>query len=126
MKNRLNNFDKKINQLALNLLDYTVDNGKLILFEEIDSKEFLSTFVSALKTKEDADVQNQILSLIQKWANKFKKYDSLSNCVKMYNLLKKNDIEFPDNYNSLYLKYIKTSNTNTKTKNKDYFEKDEG
>ena len=116
MKNRINYFDKEICILALNLLDYAVDNCKKYLIEEVDTKDFLSVFVNVLKTREEIDLQDQVLYLIQKWANKFKNI-SLSNCLYMYNVLKKNDIEFPNNVSKTYKDYIK---------NKEYFEKDEG
>ena len=132
IKNKVNSYDKQASLLALNLLDFCVDNGKMPLWEALNSKEFLSSLVNNLKTREEQEIQNKILYLIQKWGKKFADYSpDLSNFRSIYMVLKNNNITFPNDIESEYHKYVKlnsktsinnNSNSNTNNFNKEKVE----
>ena len=83
------------------------------LWEALNSKEFLSSLINNLKTKEEPDIQYKLLYLIQKWGKKFTQYaPDLSNFRSVYISLKNNNIEFPDNVECEYHKYVKIKNKN--------------
>ena len=109
VKNKINSFDRQTSILGLNILDYCVDYGKMPLWKAINSKEFLSSFTNNLKIKEDQEIQNRILYLIQKWGKKFSDPE-LSNFKGVYTLLKNSNIEFPDSIENDYHKYVKINN----------------
>ena len=89
IKNKINSYDKQTSLLALNLLDFCVDNGKMSLWEALNAKEFLSSLMNNLKTREEQEIQNKILYLIQKWGKKFVDYaPDLSNFRSVYIKLK--------------------------------------
>jgi len=127
MKNKIRDLNKNTQLLALDFLDYSIDDGKIPLWTQVGSKEFLSSLVNIYKTRNDEEVQNKILYLIQKWANKFKKYNTIiPNFNTTYDNLKENEVEFPDNMESTYEKYLQggsggnnnTSNSNNNISNK--------
>ena len=108
IKNKINSYDKQASLLALDILDFCVDTGKMPLWEAINAKDFLGSFVNNLKTREEEEIQNRILFLLQKWGRKFNDYGSdLSNFRTVYIKLKNNNISFPDNMESNYHKYVK-------------------
>ena len=114
IKNKINSYDKQTSLLALNFLDFCVDDGKMPLWEALNSKDFLSSLVNNLKTREEEEIQNKILYLIQKWGKKFNEYSpDLSNFRSVYILLKNNNITFPNDIQSEYHKYIKLNNRNS-------------
>ena len=111
IKHKINGFDKNNSLIALDLIDFCVDYGKMSLWENLNSKDFLSSLITNLKTREDCEIQSKILFLIEKWAKKFAKYaPDLSNFNNIYVLLKNNNIQFPNNIQSEYSKYIKYLN----------------
>ena len=111
IKNKINDYNQQISILALDLLDYTVDNGKMTLWIQISSKDFLSNLINILKTREVIDIQLKILYLIEKWGKNFKKYNSqIPNFFYVYKSLKDNDVNFPNNYSSSYEKYFRENN----------------
>ena len=71
MKNRINSGNKQEILLALNILDFSIDSGRLLLWMNIDNMDFLSCIINILKTNNDYDIQNLTLYLIQKWSYKF-------------------------------------------------------
>ena len=80
----------------------------MLLWSQLNSKDFLSSLITNLKTREDSDIQSKILYLIEKWANKFSKYSlQLSNFQNVFLLLKKNNVQFPTSIESNYHKYVK-------------------
>ena len=123
MKNKTRDLNKNTQLLALDFLDYSIDDGKIPLWTQVGSKEFLSSLVNIYKTRNDEEVQNKILYLIQKWANKFKKYNTIiPNFNSTYDNLKENEVEFPDNMESTYEKYLQggsraISNNNSNSNN---------
>ena len=123
VKNKINSFDKQTSILGLNIIDYCVDYGKMPLWKAINDKVFLNSFINNLKTREDQEIQNRILYLIQKWGKKF--YDSeLTNFRGVYTTLKNNNIEFPDSIENDYHKYVKINNkTNFNNNNNNYNQK---
>ena len=121
MKNKIRDLNKNTQLLALDFLDYSIDDGKIPLWTQVGSKEFLSSLVNIYKTRNDEEVQNKILYLIQKWANKFKKYNTIiPNFNTTYDNLKENEVEFPDNMESTYEKYLQggsSGNNNSNSSN---------
>ena len=126
MKNKIRDLNKNTQLLALDFLDYSIDDGKIPLWTQVGSKDFLSSLVNIYKTRNDEEVQNKILYLIQKWANKFKKYiNIIPNFNSTYDNLKENEVEFPDNMESTYEKYLQGGNSdNNNTSNKTYNNKE--
>ena len=111
IKNKINSYDKETSLLALNLIDFCVDDGKMPLWSALNSKEFLSSLINNLKTREEQEIQDKILYLIQKWGKKFAPYaPDLSNFKTVYISLKNNNITFPDNMDIEYNKYVKSNN----------------
>ena len=107
IKNKINSYNKETSILALTLLDFCVDDGKMSLWSALNTKNFLGSMVNSLKTREETDIQNMILYLIQKWGNKFSGNDELSNFSIVYNKLRNNNITFPTETNYSYTKYVK-------------------
>ena len=107
IKNKINSYNKETSVLALTLLDFCVDDGKMPLWSALNTKNFLGSMVNSLKTREETDIQNMILYLIQKWGNKFSGNDELSNFSIVYNKLRNNNITFPTETNYSYTKYVK-------------------
>ena len=118
MKNKIRDLNKNTQLLALDFLDYSIDDGKIPLWTQVGSKEFLSSLVNIYKTRNDEEVQNKILYLIQKWANKFKKYNTIiPNFNTTYDNLKENEVEFPDNMESTYEKYLQGGSSGNNNSN---------
>jgi len=112
MKNKIRDLNRNTQLLALDFLDYSIDDGKIPLWTQVGSKEFLSSLVNIYKTRNDTEVQIKILYLIQKWANKFHKYNTIiPNFNSIYENLKNNDIEFPEDAESTYEKYLQGGNS---------------
>ena len=122
MKNKIRDLNKNIQLLALDFLDYSIDDGKIPLWTHVGSKEFLTSLVNIYKTRNDQEVQIKILYLIKKWANKFQKYNTIiPNFTSTYENLKNNDVEFPDDIESTYEKYLGNDNEgNNKSNNNKY------
>ena len=115
IKNKINSYNKETSILALTLLDFCVDDGRMPLWSALNTKNFLGSMVNSLKTREETDIQNMILYLIQKWGKKFSGNDELPNFTIVYNKLKNNNISFPTETNHPYTKYVnlkKTSSNN--------------
>ena len=109
IKHKINGYDKINSILALNIIDFCVDNGNISLWSELNSKDFLSSLITNLKTRDDSEIQTYILFLIEKWAKKFQEYPQLFNFKNIYIILKQNNIEFPTNFQSGYHKYVKSN-----------------
>ena len=75
MKNKIRDLNKDVQLLALDFLDYSIDDGKMPLWTQVGSKDFLQSLVNIYKTRNDEEVQEKILYLIKKWANKY--FDAL-------------------------------------------------
>ena len=116
IKNKIVSSNKEDILLALYVLDYVVDYGRLLLWTEIDKYKFLECFINILKYASDADLKNCVLYLIQKWAIKFQNYPAIQNCKIIYNNLRSNNIIFPNNIKKSYLNYI-SGNTQNNTNN---------
>jgi len=118
IKHKINSYDKENSLLALDLLDFCMDNGDVLLWSHIGSKEFLSSLVTNLKTRDDTEIQSKILFLIEKWGNKFSNCkNELSNFQNVYMLLKSKNVSFPINMQSNYNKYVKYNNVNNNNNN---------
>ena len=135
MKNKIRDLNKDVQLLALDFLDYSIDDGKMPLWTQVGSKDFLQSLVNIYKTRNEEEVQEKILYLIKKWANKFQKYNTIiPNFTNIYNNLKDNDVNFPRDVESTYEKYLqgpgvqsgfgepsqKDTTQKTKSKNKNY------
>ena len=122
IKNKILKGNKEDILLALYILDYAVDYGRLLLWTQVDNNNFLECLINILKYASDDDLKNCVLYLIQKWAIKFQKYPAIQNCKSIYNTLRCNNIIFPNNIKKTYLNYISRNtqnNTNINT-NKNY------
>ena len=114
MKNKIRDLNKNTQLLALDFLDYSVDDGKMPLWTQVGSKDFLNSLVNIYKTRNDEEVQIKILYLIQKWGIKFKKYNTIIPYFSsIFENLKDNDVEFPDDVESTYEKYLQSGNNNS-------------
>ena len=110
MKNKIRDLNKDVQLLALDFLDYSIDDGKMPLWTQVGSKDFLQSLVNIYKTRNEEEVQMKILFLIKKWANKFQKYNTIiPNFTSIYENLKNNDIDFPRDMDSTYEKYLQGS-----------------
>ena len=107
MKNKIRDLNKNVQLLALDFLDYTIDDGKMPLWTQVGSKDFLNSLVNLYKTRNDEEVQKKILFLIKKWGIKFQKYNTIiPNYSSTYDHLKSNGINFPRDMDSTYEKYL--------------------
>ena len=113
IKHKINSYDKENSLLALDLIDFCIDYGGMPLWIHISSKDFLSSLVTNLKTRDDTEIQSKILFLIEKWGKKFSTSSpELSNFQKVYMLLLNNNVSFPVNMQSNYNKYVKMNTIN--------------
>ena len=104
--------------LILDILDYLIDNGNLIIWSSISSKKFFLPLINLLKIKNIAEVQLKLLHLIEKWGKKFENQKNVvPNFNDIYNRLKTNGIEFPEYNESDYKIYF----NNVNKENKDTF-----
>ena len=117
MKNKINGENKPDILLALNLVDLAVDLDKMIIWERIDSKNFLSCIINILNHNHDIDIQSVCKYLIKKLAEKFKNYPSLPNCSNIFKNLKKSKVNFPD---SIKHSYINIEESKINNLNKSY------
>lgn len=77
------------------------------LWTQVSSKEFLTTLINLLKTRDSPEVSAKILFLIEKWGKKFEKYQEiLPNFTEVYKGLKSSNVFFPDNIHSTYARYL--------------------
>ena len=107
IKNKIRDLNKDIQLLALDFLDYSMDDGKIPLWTQVGTKDFLTSLVNIYKTRSDEKVQNKILYLIKKWGIKFQKYNTIiPNFSSIYENLKQNDVDFPKEEYSTYEKYL--------------------
>ena len=70
MKSKLRDINQETQLLAIDFLDYSVDDGKMPLWTQVSSKDFLSSLVNLLKTRDAPEVNTKILYLIEKWGKK--------------------------------------------------------
>jgi hypothetical protein len=90
MKNKLRDMNVNVQLLALDILDYQMDEGKLPLRTQVSSKDFLSSLVNILKMRNDVEVQVKILYLFEKWGKRYEKDKNIiPNFSEVYNNLKK-------------------------------------
>ena len=114
IKNKIRDLNKDTQLLALDFLDYTIDDGKMPLWTQVGSKDFLNSLVNIYKTRNEEEVQTKILFLIKKWANKFQKYNTIiPNFFSTYENLKNNDVNFPRDEESTYEKYLQGPGVNS-------------
>ena len=89
------------NELALDILDYIVDNNITSVIVLLSKKEFLDDFLRLLRTDIGApiDVQKKVLYLLQKWAVRYKASESgislFPSFNEQYEFLKTQGIFFP-------------------------------
>ena len=121
IKNKIINGNKEDILLALYVLDYAVDYGRLLLWTQIDNNNFLECLINILKYASDDDLKNYVLYLIQKWAIKFQNYPAIQNCKIIYNTLRFNNIIFPNNIKTSYLNYISLNTQNNTNNNYNNF-----
>ena len=111
MKKKINELNKENQLLALDFLDFIIDEGKMHIWTQISSKSFLNILVNILKNGNDNDIKGKILFLIEKWGTRFEKYYSIMpNFTSYYKTLKDKEIIFPKNYQSTYFFYLGNNN----------------
>ncbi len=99
MKVKVKDVDADTEQLALDIVDYAVAEGKVPIHTVISSKDFLSNLISVLRLRDAPDVQVKILYLIKKWGERFESQkDIIPNFTETYKTLKNNNVTFPENY----------------------------
>ena len=132
MKNKLRDIKQETQLLALDFLDYSMDDGKMPLWTQVSSKDFLSSLVNLLKTRDAPEVNNKILFLIEKWGKKFEKYNTIiPGFSDIYIHLRDSGIQFPQGMKSTYSKYIMTEeamsvyNNNPKNYTNDFMNNNE-
>ena len=96
IKDKINSGNQQDILLSLNLIDLAVDLDKIVLWEKIDSKNFISCLVNILKNNNDPDIQSICRYLIKKLRDKFKNYPSLKNCSNIFQSLQKSGIKIPN------------------------------
>ena len=121
IKFKINNSNKSDTLLALDLLDFAVDTGRMLLWSIVDSDKFLSCIINIIKNRQDTDLQTVALYLIQKWALKFQNYPSIQNSYNTYNKLKKYKLNFPKEINNSYKDYL-NKKIEIKTNQKNYID----
>ena len=82
-----------------------------MIWSHVNSKKFFLNLINLLKIKDIKDVQIKLLSLIQKWGLKFEpQKNAISNFTDIYNRLKNNGVEFPENNGPNYNIYFQNKN----------------
>ena len=123
VKVKLQNFSKSNQLLLLDVLDYLVDKGNMIIWSSISSKKFFQSLLDLLRTKDIPEVQMKLLGLIQKWGLNFEdKKNVLPNFYSVYNKLRNSNVQFPNDFESNYQIYISNSNSNNYNKNKSNYD----
>ena len=103
IKDKINSGNQQDILLSLNLIDLAVDLDKIVLWEKIDSKNFISCLVNILKNNNDPDIQSICRYLIKKLRDKFKNYPSLKNCSNIFQNLQKSGINIPNSIKHSYI-----------------------
>lgn len=99
MKAKVKDVDTEVELLALDIIDYSVDEGKVPVHSAVASRDFLSNLISVLRLRDAPEVQAKILYLIKKWGIKFElQKDILPNFSETYKTLRNNNVVFPDNF----------------------------
>ena len=66
-----------------------MDEGKIPVWTQISSKDFLTGLIGLIKTRDTPEVQIKILYLVKKWGIKFEKdKEILPNFLEIYKSLK--------------------------------------
>ena len=121
MKIKLLNFSKSNQLLLLDVLDFLVDRGNMNIWSSISSKKFFQSLLDLLRTKDIPEVQMKLLGLIQKWGLNFEdKKNVLPNFYSVYNKLRNNNVQFPNDFESNYQIYVSNSSSNNNYKSNNY------
>lgn len=92
-----------------------MDEGKMPLFTQVSSKDFLGTLVNILKNRGAPFTQERILYLLKKWGLKFEKNkDIIPTFTDLFDQLKKNNTVFPSITVPPYRKYVYSEDENNK------------
>ena len=95
-KNKYTNSEKPNKLLLFDILDYIIDQGNMNIWSSISSKKFFPFILDILKSKNDIEIENRLLELIQKWGIDFEdKKEVIPNFYKIYNKFKSEGVEFP-------------------------------
>jgi hypothetical protein len=95
--------------MALDLTDFLMDEGKMPLFNQVSSKDFLMTLVNILKNRGASVMQEKTLYLLRKWGIKFEKHkDIIPTFNDIYQQLKKSNTVFPSISTPPYYKFLYT------------------
>ena len=123
IKNKINSGIKADILLAVNLVDFAVDFGKMVLWEQIDSKDFLKCIINIIQTNPDQELKSVCLYLINKLADKFGKFPSIQNCVNIHNSLKASNVNFPNSLKHSYRDILQSKYNGNNNMNNNVYEK---
>ena len=97
----------------LDVLDYLVDKGNMNIWSSISSKKFFQSLLDLLRTRDIPEVQ----------MNEDKR-SALPNFYSVYNKLRNSNVQFPNDFESNYQRYISNSSykksNNYENRNDDY------
>ena len=118
------NFGKDNKLLLFDILEYIVEQGNMNTWVAVSSPRFLSFIIEILRSQSDAEIQTQLLHLIQNWGTDFEnKKNVIPNFYKVYNKFKDNGVVFPPREEPNYYKYIlKNDDSDKNYKKEDNYE----
>lgn len=107
IKNKLKELNVDVQSMALDLTDFFMDEGKMPLYNQVSSKDFLMTLVNILKNRGASLIQEKILYLLKKWGIKFEKHkDIIPTFSDIYEQLKKSNTVFPNINTPPYYRFL--------------------
>ena len=96
------------------------------IWSTISSKKFFQSLLDLLRTRDIPEVQMKLLGLIQKWGLNFEdKRSALPNFYSVYNKLRNSNVQFPNNFESNYQKYLSDSSSNNYSRSNNYDKNDD-
>ncbi|MCQ2816114.1 MAG: hypothetical protein MJ252_02500 [archaeon] len=100
----------------MDIVEFLVDYGSDEIIGEVAGIEFLKFLLNLTRQSQEREIQFKILSLLKKWGENFKDNQRITSFSELYNKLLAQNVTFPDDYESVYPKYIKASGNKGKNK----------
>ena len=96
------------------------------IWSTISSKKFFQSLLDLLRTRDIPEVQMKLLGLIQQWGLNFEdKRSALPKFYSVYNKLRNSNVQFPNDFESNYQKYLSNSNSNNYSRSNNYDKNDD-